>query len=222
MNHALIWMPTLDMRNASDPFRKWAVERFLRSHGGIGHIVASSNAALVWPSIEVSDPAPTIHWYCTAARKVPKKARPLTVNVEMPVPSGALDPVLQILESAKDAGRIRRLVLRRPPRTSLARLKLSIDTLADTITPDIWLDAASFGWNAVSYLIAANDRLQISGVPDHDLWRLAQLAHWLNRPLVMQDLSTHPPVLVPRSWEWAGDNTVIKVLKTLPEWESSR
>jgi hypothetical protein len=172
--------------------------------------------------MEVSDPVPGAHWYCTAARKVPKKTRPLDVNVAVPVPNGALDPVLEVLESAKEAGPIRRLILSRPSQMSLARIMMSVETLLDTITPNIWIDAASFGWHAVSYLVAANGHVQVHGVQDQDLWRLSQVAQDLNRPLVMQDLALQTARVLPSPLRWTHATEPAKVLKTLPVWERSR
>ncbi|PSR23626.1 MAG: hypothetical protein C7B45_02340 [Sulfobacillus acidophilus] len=222
MSQPLIWMPTLDLRQMPDPLATWTAKRFLQSHAGIGHIVASGQSVIDGPSIEVSDPSPGLHWYCTQARKVPKKLRPLDVSVAVPVPTGALDPILHVLESAKAAGPIRRLVLYRPPQIALSRIVVSINTLLDTITPSIWIDAASFGWNAVSYLIAASDQIQVHGVSDQDLWRLSQIAQWLNRRLVLQDLSPRPPRVLPPPLQWSHAKDPAKVLKTLPVWERSR
>lgn len=220
MSQPLLWMPVLDGRGMSGPFLVWAADRFLRSHGGIGHIIADQVGA--WRSFETTKPVSAARWYLADDRTVPKKVKCQTITVEMPVPAGAGDRALDRLERAQAAGPVGRLVLVRPRDLSLDRAATSIRTLGDTVSSPLWLDLKTFGWVAASYLLARDPALQVAGVEDDDLWRLLNLAEILHRPLVMRDLSGGPDRPVPSLPRFYDEKGATRVLKALPIWARSR
>lgn len=220
MTQALIWMPVLDVANIPGPFFDWAADRFLKQHGGVGHIIADHIGP--WPSFEVVKPTLDGHWYCRRIQTVTKKAKPQDITIELLVPQGAEDPALVLLDKVQKAGPIRRLVVKRPTGLSLARCQVSLQTLSETITPELWLDVDSFGWDAVSFLCAGTPRFQISGVADYDLSQLSHLAALLERPLFMSDLSDRRPRPILGLPEYHDEKGAARVLKTLPTWGRSR
>lgn len=220
MTLPLLWMPTLDITRIPAPFQEWAVRRFLKSHGGRGHIIA--DAVDIWPSLEVTQPARGCHWYCKTAAKVAKKSQPIDVTVDIMLPGGLGDPALRVLDAARAAGAIRRLVVSRPPDMSLNRALTSFATLLDSVTPSVWADVQSFGWDAVSYLAAWDERIQISGVQDSDVCLLGRLSEISGRPLMLSDLSGEPPQAIPAAPLFADEKNVPRALNSLPLWGRSR
>ena len=135
---------------------------------------------------------------------------------------GADDPALKRLEAAKAAGPLRRVVLIRPPASPLARLTVSIGTLDDMVDAPFWLDLQSFGWTALTYLLAWNPRLQAANVPDHQVWHLARLGEELGRPVVLDDLSGQPAQPFKDLVRFDEAKVPAKTFKSLPNWSSSR
>ncbi|MCL5116853.1 MAG: hypothetical protein M1272_06860 [Firmicutes bacterium] len=214
MTAPLIWMPTLKVERVPPGFREWAIRRFLLQHGGLGHIIAPTLG--LWPSLEVTEPQKGAHWYCRRAQKTSARTRPLDVTVEMPVPTHLNDPGLALLDQALAAGPLRRLVLTRPMDAPLGRLVTSVDTLVDSISAPVWLDLATFGWDAVAFLMARDERLQVAGVDDAALEPLERLAEILHRTVMMADLSGAPPQHLPRRNQYAQHKEAPRVLNSLP------
>ncbi len=220
MTAPLIWMPTLDVRATPKAFQEWAIHRFLRSHRGQGHLIADTFGP--WPSLEITEPVDGAHWYCTAPSHADKQASPADVTVEMTLPLGAGDQALHLLEWAQTAAPLRRLVVKRPLPSNLSQIAISLSTLKDIANVPIWLDVATFGWTAVSYLVARNPGFELASVDGTELWRLVRLAEWLGRPLAMGDLSDHEPTEIAALPRFGDEKLRSTVFKTLPIWGRSR
>ncbi len=224
MRPVLIWMPEMEAKDYPSRFFPWMADRFVRRHGGIGHIVAERPGP--WDSLEITNSQPGYDWYCAIQAKPPKipakKNSPGAISVNMMLPQGAQDPILDYLDRLQRLAPIRRLIIRRPQNFTIARAQMGLRTLYDALSAPIWLNLQSFGWDAVSFLCAADPAFQISGVPDHEVFILARLAEMVERPLVLADLSSkkaRPINPLPRYDDVKG---AARVLKALPYWVRSR
>lgn len=224
MRSVLIWMPEIHARDYPSQFFPWVADRFLRGHGGIGHVVADRPGP--WGSLEITNSQSGRDWYCTIQAKPPKipakKNSPGAISVDMLLPQGAQDPILDYLDQLKRLAPLRRLIIQRPKNFTIARAQMSLRTLYDALSVPIWLDLQSFGWDAVSFLCAADPALQISGVPDHEAFILARLAEIVERPLVLSDLSSQNARTVNPLPRYDDEKGAARVLKALPYWVRSR
>ncbi len=219
MSGPLCWLPTLDLSRVDASFAPWLAHRFLASHGGRGHIIATTPGP--WPSQEVLQPANGGQWYCRGLTKVPKRAKPAGITAEISVPSGVDDPALGVLNHALETGPLVRLVARRPQGMTLHRAEMSLKTLLDTVIDTIWLDQSSFGWNALSWLLASDPRFQPASIAAQDVWRLTQLAEQLDRRLVLRDFSGKPDVDLPGLDHFNPETPSPRALNSLPAWGRS-
>lgn len=192
MNRALYWMPQCDVSSFPEAFRAWYGERFLRAHGCRGHILTPSDEP--WPSSETLVPIKGRVWYVRQWQKVPARMKPSAVTVEIPVPQGVSDTGLALLSRAQESFALQRIVLTRPPNLTLERLETSTETLLESLNVAIWIDGQSFGRDAAGYLLAKYPSLQVIGVSEEWLSRMAEIA---DRPLYLFDYSDAEPVPVP-------------------------
>ncbi len=220
MTHALVWMPTLDVRQSGEQFFDWNAQRFLKRHGGFGHIIARKKGP--WPSLETLDPVPDHVWYRAQTPPSPEKSHTAGVTLEMTLSSDAnFDPV-NIVSSQANKESLSRIILKRGPGVALASVVSTLWLCLETAAVPIWLDIHSFGWDGASYLAALNPLLQIAGVTDNDVHLLAKLAGLLERPLLLADLSPRSPKPLLPLPGYADDPDLVHVLKTLPYWNHSR
>jgi hypothetical protein len=216
----LMWIPVYDGRGLANPFLSWRADRFLKAHGGIGHIVADTPGP--WPSMASTKPAQGTGWHFTGAVSPPKKAEPGPIFVESTVPTGAGHPALSVLDKAKSVGKVEHLILVRPSGLSLDRITTVIATLKDSWDVLIWLDRTSFGWDALSYLCGWDEALMPWGVAAAELHRLNALAEVLGRSLEMADFSGRPGHPIPVLPQFDDDKGPVRALKSLPIWSHSR
>lgn len=195
MKSPLYWVPILHLDWPDPSFQRWRASRHLRAHGGVGHVVLPSPAG--WPAESSYHPLPGVHWYCRRWEKVLKRAKPTAATVEIPLPMGLDDPAMALLDRVMASTPVQRLVLTRPPSISLDRALIPLATLLDSITDNIWLDVGTWGWDAVSYLTAWDDRLQLIGLADTDLPQLLDLGHLVSRPPMLWDWSLGAPRPIP-------------------------
>lgn len=193
MNRALYWMPQCDLSSFPEAFRAWYGWRFLRAHGQRGHILTPSNEP--WPSSETLVPVKGQVWYARQWQKVPARIKPSAVTVEVPVPQGVSDAGLALLSCAQESFALRRIVLTRPQNLTLERLETSVATLLESLGVAIWIDGQSFGSDAASYLLARYPSLQVTGISEEWLGRMAEIA---DRPLYLFDYSDAEPVPIAR------------------------
>ncbi|NMP23009.1 hypothetical protein [Sulfobacillus harzensis] len=193
MTCPIYWMPQCDLGTVPDDrFRRWHGQRFLSLWGNRGHILAPGPE--IWPSMETLMPMKNHVWYCRTWQKVPARSKPAACTVELPVPHGVADAALTLLNRVLDVLPLKRLVLTRPAGLALDAAEHSILTLMDSVTDRIWLDAASFGWTGLSYLLAQHPHLQAVGAAEPQLVRLAEIT---KRPLQLMDFSGQPAVDIP-------------------------
>lgn len=216
----LLWVPLFDGRGLTPPFLAWHAERFRRLHAGVGHIVADLPGP--WPSCAATAAATGAEWHYTGARRLSKTVRPSAITVEIAVPTGVQDEALKVLERAQRIGSVSRIIFMRPNGSQLDRIATAISTVRDAWNASVWLDYASFGWDALSYLLARDAELEPIGVPDGELGRLVDLAELLGRPLLMTDFSGHPPHPIPALPNFDDVTGAVKALKSLPIWSNSR
>ncbi len=219
MSTPLCWLPTLDISNVDVSFGPWLAHRFLSSFRGRGHIISQSPGP--WPSQETIQATSGGQWYCRGLTKVPKRSKPIGITAEISVPTGLADPALDVLNHALQTGPLVRLVAIRPHDLNLHQAETSLRTLLDTVIDTIWLDQQSFGWNALTWLIASDPRFQPAGISPQDVWRLSQLAEQLGRPLVLRDFSGKPDVPLPGLHHFSPEQSVPRALNSLPAWGRS-
>lgn len=218
--NTLSWVPLFDGRGLLEPYLSWQAHRFLRSHGGIGHILADTPGP--WPSLAVTKAAAGTGWHFSGGRVPAKKIIPAPIFVELPVPVGTGDPALAILDKAQAVGPISHLILLRPPTLSLDRIITTLSTLKDSWGATLWIDAASFGWDALGYLCAWDEALLPWRIPAGEFHRLHALAQGLGRTLTIADFSGAPPHPVAPLPDFNQETGAAKALKALPMWSHSR
>lgn len=219
MSAPLLWVPIFDAQGPSEAFWEWKATRFVSSHGGIAHVIADRIGD--WPSMETHVPVNGAHWYWVAGTQLPKRVRPQDAAVEIQLPVGT-GPDLEQLEKIASQVTIRRLVVRRPAAVSLGRIRRGLLTLGEALKTDLWLHLDSFGWEAASYLLAAQPDLQLWGVSDPDLWKLVRLSALTQRPLLQADFSGRPPRPLRPLPRYDDEKGADPALRSLPIWRGSR
>ena len=217
MTNPLIWMPTLDARDFSQLFFDWQAQRFLKRHGGYGHIISPHKGP--WPSFETLAPISGCIWYNDGAKASPKEAKITSTTMEATL---AQDTSLPALLQESGIKSLCRVVVKREKDLSLAGARSAIRTSLENQSISIWLDIRTFGWDGASYLAAEEPSLQIAGVADHELHYLTRLAELLERPLILKDLSGRAPKGLLPLPPYADDAEQAQTLKTLPYWIHSR
>jgi hypothetical protein len=192
MNQPLLWVPTLDLSNIPPAFRVWYADRFIKRHGGRGHIISPEPGP--WDSLELLNPQPGTIWYCRQEQIRSQHPIPAATTLDMPLPQGGADPVLRLLSHIQRHSPIRRLVVRRPSGMPLDRVEMALTTLMESLSTVLWLDIPTFGWDAASYLIARHPGLELTGISDHQLAALVRLGTVLTRPVVLADFSPKRPL----------------------------
>lgn len=191
MSVPIVWFPRLRVDSASPQWALRLAESFWDRHEGYGHVVfgesVSPRAIRVPPDRSAAFMVPEPGFRHRRRDDSPKHIGWAgTVEWEVvDVTSAPGDP----LENPLDCDR---LVLHRRPDLPLGRLESMLsDLLTEVPISRIWLDLTSTGWDAATWLLSRFPQVQLEGVADHELWRLMQIAQWLNRPLWLQD-AVHP------------------------------
>lgn len=186
----LLWVPTLRM---AEPNSR-TIHRFLRWHGGYGHIVCSRPVDTASLATTAPYARHVLHWEAQS----PPPGSPPAIDLTLWWPLGVNAPALQQLADVQRCAPLRRLILKRPAQSDLKALNRSLATLRE-LWPDVslWIDQATTGWEALAYLLARQPHLQIESVADQDVFQLADLARAAGRPLAIADWSGRPPRPLP-------------------------
>ncbi|MDA8192593.1 MAG: hypothetical protein M0Z53_01155 [Thermaerobacter sp.] len=195
MTQPLYWVPTLLLPAGQDG--SWHAQRFLRWHGGRGHVVSGgpppsgpgSRATLVPQSGQV--------WHAALEALAPDlDSGP--VDLCLPCPPAPGTEIWQDLTRAVRRYPLRRLIVKRPAMTPLCQIDDALKGMTEAFAgAEIWLDWRTIGQEAIAYLAAKYPQVQLDNVPDDGLHQLISLAAALHRPLCLTDFSGRPPVELP-------------------------